>query len=357
MSKYPGEYEKGRGAQCNPTNRFQKQAFVQEHVEAIDDWETNTYATQEIQVYPKSIVNKVSSPDVPFNHSLNPYQGCEHGCIYCYARVSHQYWGYSAGSEFEQKILIKKNAPELLVQWFSRKGYVPKTLMLSGNTDCYQPLERKHKLTRSILALCLAHKHPVGIITKNSLIQRDLDLLEDLARNNLVSVAISLTTLNEDLRRKMEPRTASAKKKLDTIKKLVNVKVPVSVMMAPIIPGLNSTEIFDVAKQTAAAGAQGFGYTTVRLNGEIADIFKDWIEATYPLRAQKVLHQIAALHGGKLSASSFKERMRGSGNEADQIRQMVHLARKKFFTQAHIPALTTSLFRPPNASGQLGLFD
>ncbi len=355
MGKQPGEYEKGRGAQIAPTNRFSQYSYAREHAEGIDDWEEDTPATQVTEVFPKTIVNEVKSPDLRFENSLNPYQGCEHGCIYCYARVTHQYWGYSAGTDFEQKILVKKNAVELLEKFFSKKNYQPKTLMLSGNTDCYQPIEKKYGITRKILELCANTNHPVGIITKNSLIQRDADILEELAKNKLTAVNISLTTLDESLRRIMEPRTATSLKKLETIALLAGKGIPVNVMIAPIIPALNDTEIFTIAQKVADAGARSISYTTVRLNGEIGDIFTHWVNSNFPQRAEKVLHQIQELHGGNLNDSDFSRRMRGSGNKSEQIKQMMALARKKFFPNYEPIELRTDLFLPPS-KGQYRLF-
>ncbi|MFZ5553831.1 MAG: PA0069 family radical SAM protein, partial [Bacteroidota bacterium] len=271
------DYIKGRGSQINTHNRFLSQKLVKEHWEGIDENDSGESKTEFIPVFPKSIINKVESPDIAGAYSMNPYQGCEHGCIYCYARPTHEYWGYSAGLDFEQKILVKKNAPQLLKETFSKKNYTPAPIMFSGNTDCYQPVERKLQITRKMLEVCLHYKHPVSMITKNALILRDLDILSEMAKMNLVHVSISLTTLDDSLRRIMEPRTAAAAKKLEVIRELSSNGIPVNVMMAPIIPALNSSEIPTVGEKVSEAGALAFNYTMVRLNGEIATLFTDWV--------------------------------------------------------------------------------
>lgn len=325
---------KGQGAQTNAHNRFASNTHEidEEYLNyLVAEGEELDTKTKIIHVNPKSIVNEVKSPDVPMEWSLNPYQGCEHGCTYCYARNSHEYWGYSAGIDFERVILVKKNAPLLLDQTLSRKSWKASPIVLSGNTDCYQPIERKLEITRKCIEVLLKHQHPMGIITKNALVQRDIDLLKQMAEKNLVQVVVSITTLDEELRRAMEPRTASAKKRLETVEVLTKAGIPVMVLTAPIIPGLNSHEIFDLVKAAKDAGARDVGYTMVRLNGQIADIFSIWVQQTFPDRAEKVLNQIKAVHEGSLKDNEFGRRMRGSGNEADSISQTFKLAKKKFF--------------------------
>ncbi len=350
------DFVKGRGAQMNAHNPFDKNHLVKEHWEGIDEEDLSLQAkTEYIEVFPKTIVNKVDSEDLRFGYSMNPYQGCEHGCLYCYARNTHNYWGYSSGAEFEQKILVKKNAAKLLEETFQQKSWVPEPIMFSGNTDCYQPAERKFGITRQMLEICLKYKNPVSMITKNSLIERDLDLLEELNRFNLVNVSITLTSLDEDLRRLLEPRTASAQRKLRTIETLAGKQIPVNVMMAPIIPGLNSHEIFALAKEVSERGASALNYTIVRLNGTIGEVFLDWIRKTFPDRADKVIHQIEECHGGKLNDSRFGVRMRGEGNTAQMISQMVKVARQKFFEGRSMKQLDCSIF-VRNKKGQLPLF-
>jgi DNA repair photolyase len=265
-----------RGSSINPHNRFFKQEYSREHEEGIDLPPDHLgERTAYLEIFPKTIVNKVTSPDVGLDYSINPYQGCEHGCVYCYARNSHEYWGYSAGMDFEQKILVKKDAADLLRKKFDSPNWVPISIALSGNTDCYQPAERNLKITRSLLEVFSEYGNPVGIITKNALVKRDLDILSDLAKRRLVRVMMSITTLDETLRRNMEPRTATIKQRLETIKILSQNDVPVGVMMAPIIPGLNSHEILPLVKEVANRGALKVGYTMVRLNGQIGAIFRE----------------------------------------------------------------------------------
>jgi len=347
---------KGRGAQINTHNRFEKTKFVTEFWEGIDELDDSLEGkTQYLEVFPKTIVNTVDSPDLGLVYSMNPYQGCEHGCLYCYARNSHNYWGYSAGVDFEQKILVKKNAPKLLEETFQKKNWDPYPIMLSGNTDCYQPAERKFGITRKLLEVCLKYKHPVSLITKNSLIERDADLLEELAKLSLTSVSITLTSLNEDLRRLLEPRTAAAPRKLKTIEVLSGKGIPVNVMMAPIIPGLNSHEIFKLAKAVSERGASSMHYTIVRLNGDIGPVFIDWVRKTFPDRADKVINLIEDCHGGQVNDSRFGVRMRGEGKTAEMIAQMVKQARQLYFKDRSIPPLDLSLF-VRNNKGQLDLF-
>ncbi len=360
------EYIKGRGAQHHTPNKF-----LEHTSELRDDFlnhcalegdEPQNTKTNFIATFPKTIVNKVNSPDVGMGYSLNPYQGCEHGCVYCYARNSHEYWGYNAGLDFEQKILVKKNAPELLENHFKKKTWKATTIVLSGNTDCYQPVEKKLKITRELLQLFLKYKHPVGIITKNALIQRDMDILQELANDNLIHVSISITSLQESTRRILEPRTATIAKRLETVKVLTSIGVPVNVMMAPIIPAINSHEILPLVKEVAKRGAVSVGYTIVRLNGSIGEVFTEWIKKTLPDRAEKVLHQIAACHGGTLNDSQYGRRMKGEGTIAEQIHQQFGIARKKYLPKEHLKVLNTSLFETERVkyahskTGQMRLF-
>ena len=265
-------YFKGRGAQIKTTNKFLKASYVADHVEGLDEPLYSAPSTQVFHENPKKIVNKVTSPDLGMMYSMNPYQGSEHGCIYCYARNSHEYWGFSAGLDFESKIIVKEQAPALLEKFILHPDWQPVPISVSGNTDCYQPLERKFGITRNILKVFARYRHPLGMITKNGLITRDLDLLSDLAKDNLVHVYISVTTLNEDLRRVMEPRTASGLKRLQTVEALAKAGVPVGIMNAPVIPGLNHHEIPDILKAAADHGALSAGMTVVRLNGSIGKI-------------------------------------------------------------------------------------
>lgn len=286
---------------------------------------------------------------------MNPYQGCEHGCIYCYARNTHEYWGYNAGLDFERKILFKRNAAALLEKKFKSKNWLAQNIMLSGNTDCYQPLERKLGITRELLEVCLKYKHPISIITKNALILRDLDILIELNTLGLVHVSISITSLDEKTRQVLEPRTASIKKRLETLKILAENKIPVNVMMAPIIPSINNHEIFDMVKKVSQLGAMSIAYTMVRLNGSVGILFKDWVKKTYPLRATKILNQIAECHGGQLNDSRIGTRMKGEGKFAEQVSLQFKIAKKMYFHSVSMPPLNYSLYKN-NSERQLKLF-
>ena len=355
----PNPAIKGRGAQLNTPNRF----FQLSH-EMRDDFlefcakegeEADKNKTLYLEVFPKTIVNKVDSPDVGMMYSMNMYQGCEHGCIYCYARNSHEFWGYSAGLDFERRILVKKDAPKLLEELLKKKSWQAHPIVMSGNTDCYQPAEQQFKITRQCLEVFLKYKHPVAIITKNALILRDLDILKELAKDNLINVNVSITSLSEDTRRVLEPRTATIKKRLETVKILSENGIPVNVMLAPIIPSINSHEILPLAKTVSEAGAMSIAHTIVRLNGAIGEIFTDWIKKTMPDRADKVLHQIESCHGGNLNDSRYGTRMRGEGEIANQINDLVKLARLKYFKGKSMPKLNTNLHEQYKV-GQLKLF-
>ncbi len=348
-------FEKGRGAQYNPKNKFLKGEYVQEHVEAIDDWEQEERQTEYIVDNSKTLVNEVKSPDVGMMYSANPYQGCEHGCIYCYARNSHEYWGYSAGVDFESRIVVKKNAPALLRKFFENKNWQPATISLSGNTDCYQPIERKMKITRHLLEICLDFRNPVGILTKNALVLRDLDILKELAKRNLVRVFTSITSLDEELRRKMEPRTASYKSRLNVVRTLAENGIPTGIMNAPIIPGLNDNHMHDVLKAASEAGAKWAGYTVVRLNGAIGGIFHDWLHKAFPDRAEKVWNLISECHEGHVNDSRFGNRIVGDGKFAELIKDQFKLYCRKYGLNETPHEMNTGDFRRLKG-GQLQLF-
>jgi DNA repair photolyase len=350
---------KGRGAQHNTNNKFSAYSY-----ETRDDFleycrlegETaDVNKTQYIPIFPKTIVNKVTSPDVGMSYSMNLYQGCEHGCIYCYARNSHEYWGYSAGLDFERKILVKHDAPKLLESKLKSKSWKACTIVLSGNTDCYQPAEKEFQLTRKCLEIFLKYRHPVGIITKNALILRDLDILKELNNHGLIGVNISVTSLSEKTRRILEPRTTTIKKRLEAIRVLSSEGIPVNAMLAPIIPGINSHEILNLAKAVSENGACSIAFTMVRLNGAIGEIFTNWIKKALPDRADKVLHQIQECHGGNLNDSRFGIRSRGEGKIATQIHDMVRLAKHLNFKDKKFPKLNTELHEPFKV-GQMRLF-
>lgn len=338
------DFFKGRGAQVNTHNKFLKNKYVLDHIEGIDEPLLENSNTQLFEETPKKIVSESNSPDLSHMYSINPYQGCEHGCIYCYARNSHEYYGFSAGLDFERKIIIKPNAPELLEQYFNKKNYKPVCIMLSGNTDCYQPIERSLKITQGLLEVFWKYKNPVSIITKNNVILRDIDLLADMAKLNLVHVNVSITSLNEQLRQKLEPRTVTATGRLAVVQKLSERGIPVRVMAAPIIPGLNSNEVPNIIKAAADRGALAAGFTMVRLNGSIAEIFSDWIYKTFPDRAEKVLNMIRSTHDGKLNDSDYGRRMSGDGKIAESIHQMFRMAYKRFMADRQMPEYDYSLF-------------
>lgn len=347
---------KGRGAQADVHNRFNKHDYVREHIEGIDVQENLGALTKIIEVFPKSIVNPVPSKDLHFNWSMNPYQGCEHGCAYCYARPTHEYWGYNAGLDFEQNILVKRNAPDLLRKFLNNKKWRPEMIALSGATDPYQPIERKEQITRRLLEIMLEHRAPVGIITKNALVERDIDILKEMAQLDLVQVSISITTLNEDLRRKLEPRTSTSQNRFKAVEKLSSAGIPVNVMVAPIIPALNTKEIPDLIKAAADARARAINYIVLRLNGSVAGVFETWLRIYFPDRADKILNQVKDTHGGNLSDHRNGTRMRGEGHFAHATRELFAIHKKRYFESRTIPDFDLSRFRRVE-HGQLGLFD
>lgn len=348
------DYFSGRGAQLNTPNRFLKSQITIEHQEGIDDWEGSDERTNFIFSEAKTIVNKVDSPDVGMMYSMNPYAGCEHGCIYCYARNVHEYWGFSAGLDFERKIIVKQNAAALLRKFLMNSNWVCEPLTLSGNTDCYQPCERKFRLTRAMLEVCREFNQPVSMITKNAGMLRDMDILGDMAKKNLVSILVSITSLDENLRRQMEPRTTSAVQRLKLIEKLSSKGVRMGVMIGPVVPGLNDHEIPAILKAASDSGATFSAYTFVRLNGAVQIMFKDWLYKNFPDRADKVWHSIQDGHGGKVNDSRFGVRMRGEGNNAEIINQQFKKYSRLFGLEKNRWKLDTTLFARPGR--QLDLF-
>jgi len=349
---------KGRGAQNNPHNRFLSNRY-EDAGEQRMSWDIDETEgpgrTTFTEVYPRTILSENDSPDLHFRYGINPYQGCEHGCVYCYARNSHEYWGYGAGTDFETRILYKPRAAELLEKTFRSATYEPGPIMFSGNTDCYQPAERNFGITRELLKVLLRHRHPVGIITKNALLLRDMDILEQLHERGLLSVTLSITTLREEVRRAMEPRTSSVQQRLQTLSELTSRGIPVNVNMAPIIMGINSDEVFDLVREVGERGAYRVTHIMVRLNGQIAGIFETWLRSYFPDRADKVLNQIRDTHGGKLNESQWGARMKGRGQYASQIEAMFRIASGKFIQAEEPPPLRFDLFsRNPD---QYGLFD
>ena len=350
---YSENYLKGRGAQINTRNRFLKHERVKDQLESIDDWTETNPKTIYMEDLAKTIVNKVDSPDVGMMYSMNPYQGCEHGCIYCYARNSFEYWGWSAGIDFETKIIVKKNAPELLRKFLMHPKWECVPISLSGNTDCYQPAERKFKITRQMLEVCNQFNQPVGIITKNAGILRDKDLLQEMAKKKLVSVLVSITSFDENLRQAMEPRTTTAKQRLRIIEELGKEGVRMGVMLGQMIPGLNEQEMQRIMKAASEMGATFSAYTFIRLNGAIKLLFHDWIYKNYPDRADKVWHLIENAHNGKVNDSRFGLRMRGEGPIADLVRQQFRKYNKIYGLNDERWELDTTQFIRPGEQGRL----
>ena len=347
------QYQQGRGAQFNTKNRFFKEEITKEHIEGIDDWIEKSLPTQYIEQESKTIVNKVESPDVGMSYSMNPYAGCEHGCIYCYARNVHEYWGYSAGLDFEQKIIIKKNAPQLLRKFLMHPKWECHPIILSGNTDCYQPAEQTYRLTRKMLEVCNEFNQPVGILTKNSFILQDKDVLQEMAKKKLVSAMVSITSFNEDLRRLMEPRTTTAKQKLKVINELSKAGVRMGIMMGPMIPGLNEHEMQRIMKAARDNGATFTAYTFIRLNGAIKFLFHDWLHKNFPNRADKVWHSIEQSHDGKVNDTRWGVRMRGEGTIAQMVAQQYKKYGKLYGMNAEEWSLDTTIFRRPGEQGRL----
>lgn len=354
-------HPRGRGAASNPANRFLPVIAEPdfEQLEFDDEFlhELARPVTRYFDDTSKSIVSENDSPDIPFRYSLNPYRGCLHGCSYCYARPTHEYLGFSGGLDFETKIFVKRNAPDLFRHWLARPAYRCEPVMLSGVTDCYQPVERKLQITRKCLQVALDARQPVSLITKNSLITRDIDLLSELASMQLCKVAISVTSLDQSLTKVMEPACTTPAGRLETIRKLKEAGVPVHVMVAPLIPGLNDSEMTSVLKAVADAGARSAGYVMVRLPYSVKAVFIEWLNRHRPGEAEKVQSRLKAVRGGKISDSTFGERMRGTGEIAEQISALFKLQRKRCGLQETLPESRTDLFIPPaDASGQLRLF-
>ena len=346
-------YKKGRGAQFNTRNKFLKTETVRQHAEAVDEWVDEDVKTSYLDIYPKSIVNKVDSPDVGMFYSMNPYQGCEHGCIYCYARNSFEYWGYSAGLDFESKILVKRNAAELLRKFLMNPKWECVPISLSGNTDCYQPAERKFRITRSLLEVCCEFNQPVAIITKNAGILRDVDILQEMGKKNLASALVSITSFNNDLRLAMEPRTTTATQRLRTIETLSKNGVRMGVMLGPMIPGLNEHEMPEILKRASEAGATFSAYTFIRLNGAIKFLFHDWLYKNFPDRADKVWHLIENSHDGKVNDSRYGVRMRGEGNVAKMVADQYKMYTRIYGLNHERHGLDCSIFRRPGEQGKL----
>ncbi|MER3525338.1 MAG: radical SAM protein [Ignavibacteria bacterium] len=352
---------KGRGAAFNPPNRFEKTRRETIDIDVSYDDDAPPVRTTFYLDSSKTILARNDSPDLPFRYSINPYRGCEHGCIYCYARPSHEYLGFSAGWDFESKILVKMNAAQLLEQTLQHKRWQPQIVACSGNTDCYQPVERRLHLTRQCLEVFLRYRNPVGLITKNALVVRDLDLLQEMTKYRLVHVMVSITSLDAELVRTMEPRTSTPEKRLETIAMVAQHGIPVGVNVAPIIPGLTDEELPAILKAAAAHGAQSAGYILLRLPGAVRELFVEWLQRTVPDRAGKVLNRIRDTRQGALSDARFGTRLKGEGQIAATIRQLFTLNVHKYGLNNRWSGLSTEHFRrvsreTPNPDDQLPLF-
>lgn len=350
----PRPTRRGRGALTNPTSRFAELEIL------LDDAEVNDadlqLRTRYLDDTSRSIISTNSSPDVGFSASLNPYRGCEHGCSYCYARPSHEYLGLSAGLDFESIILVKRAASELLEAQLRSVAWKPQKLMLSGVTDPYQPVERHLEITRGCLKVLARYRNPVGVITKNALVTRDLDLLTEVASWGGVRVTLSITTLDEALRAKLEPRTSTTANRLKAIEALANAGIPVGVNVAPVIPGLTDTELPRIVQAAANAGASHAGYTLLRLPGQVERLFTEWLEHHVPLRSERVLNLTNEVHEGQPDDPKFGRRMKGAGVYAEQVGALFRQARRRAGVPSSTPPLRTDLFRVPGESTQGRLF-
>jgi DNA repair photolyase len=349
---------KGRGSTINPTGRFERLAYDDADLDVaqpgdVDDAAPTQIETQYFRDHTASIVARNDSPDVGFEASINPYRGCIHGCVYCYARPTHEYLGLSAGLDFESKIFVKEKAPELLRAKLSSPSWKPTPLALSGVTDPYQPIERRLQITRRVLEVLAEFRNPVIIITKNHLVTRDVDLLASLAEHDAASVFVSVTTLDAALARTMEPRTSSPERRLEAISVLARAGIPTGVLVAPIIPALTDSEIPHILERASAAGARAAGHVVLRLPHGVKDIFEAWLEAHYPDRKEKILSRVRALRGGELYQARFGVRMSGTGVFAEQIHALFDASRRRYgLTRAFTPSIA-AFRRPTRAQGDL----
>ena len=343
-----------RGTASNPPNRFETLSL-----ERDADWDPEEDPLPRTRFFKdrtSSIITRNDSPDIGFETSINPYRGCEHGCIYCYARPFHEYLGFSSGLDFESKIMVKEDAPKLLRNELSSPKWKPQLIAISGVTDCYQPVERKLKLTRGCLEVLAEFRNPVTIVTKNFLVTRDIDYLSELARHQAAAVYISLTTLDLELRKVMEPRTSPPLARLAAINALSKAGIPVGVLLAPIVPGLTDHEIPRLLDAAAKAGAREAGYIVLRLPHAVAPLFEQWLQAHFPDKKDKVLNRVRGMRHGKLNDPAFGKRMRGEGIFAEQISQMFEIAKRKAGLAERMPELSTKAFRRP-AGTQMDFFE
>ncbi|MEJ2290854.1 MAG: PA0069 family radical SAM protein [Deinococcales bacterium] len=346
---------RGRGARFDPVNRF-TEIEVEVDLEEVTDDDLRG-RTRYLHDTSRRVVSTNTSPDVGFDASLNPYRGCEHGCAYCYARPTHEYLGLSAGLDFERTILVKREAPALLEAELASKGWRPQVLALSGVTDPYQPIERVLGITRGCLEVLARFRNPVGLITKNALVTRDVDVLSEMAAWNGARVTLSITTLDEELRRALEPRTSTIERRLDAVARLAEAGVPVGVNIAPIIPGLTDPDIPELLRRAAQAGATHAGYTMLRLPGAVGPLFEAWLDAHAPLRKTRVLNRVREVHGGDPDDSAFGRRMHGAGVYAEQLRSLFHLARRRAGIPERATPLATDRFHRPGEVRQGALFE
>ena len=347
---------RGRGASFNTPNRFENLHFEPLEVDGAVEEDSPPQPTFFYRDTSKTILARNDSPDIPFTYSLNPYRGCEHGCIYCYARPSHEYLGFSAGLDFETKIMVKEDAPALLDAALREKRWEPQTVALSGNTDCYQPVERRLQLTRKCLEVFLQHRNPVSITTKNALVLRDTDLLGKLAELHLVRVLISISTLMPELARKMEPRTSTPAQRLHAVSVLAALNVPVGVIVAPVVPGLTDEEMPAIITAAAESGATAAAYTLLRLPGPVEPLFLEWLRREMPDRAARIANRVKETRSGKMSDARFGTRMTGQGTIADALRDLFHLHTQRLNLRHHWSELSTEHFIRDDR-GQQELFD
>lgn len=348
---------KGRGASLNPEPRYgceQREAFDDGWV--VDELQPQPIKTSVKHELAKKIINPINSPDLPISQSINPYRGCEHGCIYCYARPAHAYVDLSPGIDFETKLFAKTNAAELLRKELAKKNYQCQIMSLGANTDPYQPIEKQYRITRQIIEVIAEHKHPLQIVTKSSLVERDIDLLAPMAANHLAQVFISITTLDRDLARRMEPRATAPQRRLKTIEKLAKAGIPVGVMFAPVIPVLNDHDMENVLKEASEHGARYAGYVMLRLPYEVKDLFKDWLAAHYPDKAEHVMARIRDIRNGKENNANYGQRLVGQGIFANLIRQRFKKAVRNYELNKSDYQLNKQLFRKPSLDGQMVLF-
>jgi DNA repair photolyase len=351
--------DRGRGAGVDPVQRFTRRELLLDGDELDHEAATGEGAAAPTQVFrdtSRSVISRNDSPDIPFSVSLNPYRGCEHGCSYCYARPTHEYLGLSAGLDFERLLFAKLDAPALLAAQLATASWVPEHLALSGVTDPYQPIERRLRITRGCLEVLAAHRQPVGVITKNALVLRDADLLAELAHHGAARVTLSITTLDEDLRRRLEPRTSTAADRLRAIRTLADAGVPVGVNVAPVIPGLNDHEVPAILAAAADHGADGAGWQLLRLPGAVEAVFVDWLRAQAPLRAERVVARIRETRGGRLSDARFGSRMRGEGTYAQQLARLFEIHRRRVGLDRPSAPLSAAHFRVPGRTTQERLF-